>query len=180
MLCWMHGANGGARKDVTLARQDANTTFATLLASGERRPPWAVALDALHIADIALRDQWQRVLDLEELPADELARLLELARYAHSMASATVTTRATELRAIAEQARVNDVVSKIQGVFRAAFAELSAADMGLTWQQRNAVEDAIWRYFDEQRHPATRELEAAMSDEVIVVQATTTNGDGGR
>lgn len=178
-LCWSHGGatDGRAGKESARAKQGANETFVRLLEHSPRRNPWAVVLDAVHLADTAMRDEWQRVVDADELTAEQLARLLEAGRFAHGMAASAITARAQELRSVAQKARIDDLWSKLEAVFKAAFAELDHTDLRLSWDQKLAVEDAFYSYFERTRHPAALEIEAAVADESMTVQADT-NGDG--
>jgi hypothetical protein len=70
-------------------------TLATL-ASQQHRPIWEVVLDAVNTADVVARDAKRALLEGETMTAEQVDRMLDYAKLAHTMGNAAITTRAYE------------------------------------------------------------------------------------
>lgn len=96
-VCRFHG--GGAHRDVAERR----LTLATLL-QNDRRPPWEVLLDAVHVADSLMRDARVKVDGAEDLTPRQLDNLVDSTKLAHHMARTAIDTGAA--------AKIADVIKR--------------------------------------------------------------------
>jgi hypothetical protein len=86
VTCYLHGGAAGQ----VVRKAEERVTFAQLLQS-DPRPVGEVLLDALHNADVAMRDVRARLVeDGQPVTVDQLDRFINLSRLTHHLAKTTV------------------------------------------------------------------------------------------
>src|SRR5262245_8882111 len=164
-VCLKHG--GGARQ----VRQKAaeRVTLAQALAQGDRRPPFEVISDALHAADVIMRDVRARVENDESANAELLTKFVEALERAARMAKLTIDGKFVEMQAWVTRHEGEEIA----GVFQRALArvELSEVDNAAL---RTAFADEMRKMAESDRMTpaALPAAPARQMDAPIVVEAT--------
>jgi hypothetical protein len=125
-VCKQHGGAAGQ----VVRKGEERATFAQLL-QGDPRPVGEVLLDALHNADVAMRDMRAGLVAGEPVTLDTLDRFINLSRLTHHLAKTTVD--AGVLTKLVEQQRAQ--VSEL-GVFisEVLLAVLNALPLTTEWR----------------------------------------------
>jgi hypothetical protein len=126
LQCRMHWGN------TTLAVRKGNerATFAQLLQS-DPRPVGTVLLDALHNADVAMRDMRAGLVEGEPVTIDTLDRFINLSRLTHHLAKTTVD--AGVLTKLLEQQRVG--LEEVEFIADVLLTVLDALPLHPAWRQ---------------------------------------------
>lgn len=90
-VCVKHGGRAGQ----VMSKSDIRTTLGQLLMN-DRRPPWVVLLDALHVADAILRDIVIKVQERDDVSPDLLDRLVDASDRAAKIAKVTLDANVLE------------------------------------------------------------------------------------
>ncbi len=109
--------HGGATPQVKRKAQE-RVTLAEALALGDRRPPFEVISDALHAADVIMRDVRARVENDEGASAELLTRFVESLERAARLAKLTIDGKFIEMRMWVQRAEGEEIAS----VFNEALA----------------------------------------------------------
>jgi hypothetical protein len=127
LQCRMHWGNTA----LAVRKGEERATFAQLLQSNPR-PVGEVLLDALHNADVAMRDMRAQLVAGEPVTVDTLDRFINLSRLTHHLAKTTVD--AGVLTKLVEQQRVGleEIGEFVAGVL---ITVLDAVPLHPAWRQ---------------------------------------------
>lgn len=134
-VCVMHGG----RAPQVVAAAERRVTLAEALSTGDKRHPWEILEDGLHIVDLVMREV---VLDVQErgsVTPQLLDKLISAVERAHRLAK-------VNLDAGIDQRRVRLAEAQAGQMHHMLTAVLSA--LHLTQEQKALVPDAVKRYVD--------------------------------
>ena len=138
-VCHTHGVTGA-----TMRKADERLTMAQLF-DRDPRHPWQVVLDMTHKLDVITQEFQADVLAGENVTADQLDGLIELARTTHHLATTAISTKAAENVAMAFTQHLD-----MQGRMVATAIAAGLDKLGLTdpWRAY-ALEVAHWALLGE-------------------------------